>query len=186
MHPTCLIRIVSNMLTLIAGGICHSRWLKRVLSLRKRSIATVRHAVHSWHPCVGLNGIRCRSFLSSMAKRTAHVPLELDTRGVSLTDFAQAICLQEQLEVSLIRLRITVQQLTFPLCLVAASGLRPQVRPRLGDIPAWTLRQIPNALAQCSVDMPSGLTLWPFADDPRITQEGFILHGSNSEIRAKV
>ena len=34
--------------------------------------------------------------------------------------------------------------------------------------------------------MPSGLTLWPFADDPHITQEGFILHGSNSEIRAKV
>ena len=121
-----------------------------------------------------------------MAKRTAHVPIELDTRGVSLTDFAQAICLQEQLEVSLVRLYITVQQLTFPLCLVAASGLRPQVRPRLGDIPAWPFRQIPSLLAQCSVDMPSGLTLWPFADDPHITQEGFILHGSNSEIRAKV
>ena len=87
---------------------------------------------------------------------------------------------------SLIRLHITVQQLTFPLCLVAASGLRPQVRPPLGDVPAWPLRQIPSALAQCSVDMPSGLTLWPFTDDPRITQEGFILHGSNSEIRAKV
>ena len=71
-----------------------------------------------------------------MAKRTAHVPLELDMRGVSLAGFAQAICLQEQLEVSLVRLHITVQQLTFPLCLVAASGLRPQVRPRLGDIPA--------------------------------------------------
>ena len=42
-----------------------------------------------------------------MAKRTAHVPLELDMRGVSLTDFAQAICLQEQLEVSLVRLHIT-------------------------------------------------------------------------------
>ena len=121
-----------------------------------------------------------------MAKRTAHVPLELDMRGVSLAGFAQAICLQEQLEVSLVRLHITVQQLTFPLCLVAASGLRPQVRPRLGDIPAWPLRRIPDVLAQCSVDMPSGLTLWPFADDPHITQEGFILHGSNSEIRAKV
>ena len=76
-----------------------------------------------------------------MAKRTAHVPLELDTRGVSFTDFAQAICLQEQLEVSLIRLHITVQQLTFPLCLVAASGLRPQVRPRLGSAGSLHHRQ---------------------------------------------
>ena len=66
-----------------------------------------------------------------MAKRTAHSPLELDTQGVSLTDFAQAICLQEQLEVSLIRLHIAMQQVTFPLCLVAASCLRPPVRPRL-------------------------------------------------------
>ena len=96
-----------------------------------------------------------------MAKRTAHVPLELDTRGTSLTDFAQAICLQEQLEVSLVRLHITVQQLTFPLCLVAASGLRPQVRPRLGDIPAWPLRQIPSVLAQCSVDIPVALPCGP-------------------------
>ena len=107
-----------------------------------------------------------------MAKRTAHTPLELDTQGASLTDFAQATC--------------PVQQVTFPLCLVAASCLRPPVRPRLGDIPAWPLRQIPDALFQCSVDMPSGLTLWPFADDPHITQEGFILHGPNAEIRAKV
>ena len=121
-----------------------------------------------------------------MAKRTAHAPIELDRQGVSLTDFAHAICLQEQLEVSLIRLHVTVQQLTFPLCLVAASGLRPQVRPRLGDIPAWPLRQVPDVLVQCSVDMPSGLILWPFADDPHITQEGFILHGPSAEIRAKV
>ena len=123
---------------------------------------------------------------SPMAKRTANAPLEINTHGASLTDFAQAICLQEQLEVGLVRLYVTVQQLTFPLCLVAASGLRPLVRPRLGDIPAWPLRQVPSLLAQCSVDMPSGLTLWPFSDDPHITQEGFILHGSNSEIRAKV
>ena len=74
----------------------------------------------------------------------------------------------------------------FPSCLVAASCLRPPVRPRLKDIPAWPLRQIPNALFQCSVDMPSGPTLWPFAGDPHITQEGFILHGPNAEIRAKV
>ena len=87
---------------------------------------------------------------------------------------------------SLVRLHVTVQQLTFPLCLVAASGLRPQVRPRLSDTPSWPLRQIPRVLAQCSVDMLSGLALWPLADNPHITQEGFILHGSNSEIRAKV
>ena len=103
-----------------------------------------------------------------------------------LTESAQAICLQEQLEVSLIRLHITVQQVTFPLCLVAASCLRPQVRPRLGDIPAWPLRMIPEVLTQCTVDMRSGLTLWPFADDPHITQEGFILHGRSVESRAKV
>ena len=121
-----------------------------------------------------------------MAKRIVHTPLELDTQGVSLTDFAQAICLQEHLEVSLVRLHVTVQQVTFPLCLVAASCLRPPVRPRLGDIPAWPLRQIPDALFHCSVDMPSGLTLWPFADDPHITQEGFILHEPSAEIRAKV
>lgn len=121
-----------------------------------------------------------------MAKRAVHPPLELDTRGVSFTESAQAICLQEQLEVSLIRLHITVQQVTFPLCLVAASCLRPQVRPRLGDIPAWPLRMIPDVLTQCTVDMPSGLTLWPFADDPHITQEGFILHGRSVESRAKV
>ena len=77
-----------------------------------------------------------------MAKRTANVPLEINTHGVSLTDFAQAICLQEQLEVSLVRLYVTVHQLTFPLCLVAASGLRPLARPRLGGIPAWPLRQV--------------------------------------------
>ena len=121
-----------------------------------------------------------------MAKRAMHAPLELDVQGVSLTEFAQAICLQEQVEVSLIRLPITVQQVTFPLCLVAASCLRPQVRPRLGGIPAWPLRMIPDALVQCTVDLPSGLTVRPFADDPHITQEGFILHGSSAEIRAKV
>ena len=43
-----------------------------------------------------------------MAKRAMHAPLELDVQGVSLTEFAQAICLQEQVEVSLIRLPITV------------------------------------------------------------------------------
>ena len=48
-----------------------------------------------------------------MAKRAMHAPLELDVQGVSLTEFAQAICLQEQVEVSLIRLPITVQQVTF-------------------------------------------------------------------------
>ena len=106
--------------------------------------------------------------------------------GVSLTEFAQPICLQERLEVSLVRLLITVQQLTFPLCLVAASGLRPKEPQDTGDIPAWPLRNIPGALADCSIDMPSGLTLWPFTDDPHITQEGFVLRGPTPEIRDKV
>ena len=39
---------------------------------------------------------------------------------------------------------------------------------------------------QCSVEMPSGHVLFPFADSPHITQEGFIIHGSNPETRAKV
>ena len=126
------------MLAPIVGRLFDVCWLKRVSFLRKVSIATVRHAAQSWRPCVGLNSIKCQVFVgllvpSSMAKRAAHVPLELDTREVSLTDFAQAICLQEQLEVSLIRLHITVQQLTFPLCLVAASGLR---ETKARDIPA--------------------------------------------------
>ena len=92
---------------------------------------------------------------------------------------------QEQVEVSLIRLPITVQQVTFPLCLVAASCLRPQVRPRLGGIPAWPLRMIPDALVQCTVDLPSGLTVRPFADDPHFTQEG-LSYTALAEIRAKV
>ena len=37
-----------------------------------------------------------------------------------------------------------------------------------------------------SVDMSSGLTLFPFADAPHIRQEGFILHGFNRETRVKV
>ena len=70
--------------------------------------------------------------------------------------------------------------------MLGCGRLRPQVRPRLGDIPAWPLRQVPDVLVQCSADMPSGLILWPFADDPHITQEGFIPHGPSAEIRAKV
>ena len=34
-------------------------------------------------------------------------------------------------------------------------------------------------MAQSSVDMPSGQIVYPFADSPHITKEGFILHGSN-------
>ena len=73
------------------------------------------------------------------------------------------------------------------MCLVAASvGQHKAVRPRTDDIPAWPLHQAPRALMQCSVEMPSGHVLFPFADSPHITQEGFIIHGSNPETRAKV
>ena len=41
-------------------------------------------------------------------------------------------------------------------------------------------------MAQSSVDVPSGQTICPFADSPHITQEGFTLHGSNPESRARV
>ena len=141
-----------------ARWILDSRWLKRVLSLRKVIIAKVRH---SEQPVCWLAQHQVSEFTFLHGETHSARPLELDTRGTSLTDFAQAICLQEQLEVSLVRLHITVQQLTFPLCLVAASGLRPQVRPRLGDIPAWPLRQIPSVLAQCSVDIPVALPCGP-------------------------
>ena len=68
------------------------------------------------------------------------------------------------------------------MCLVAASvGRHKAVRPRTDGIPAWPLHQVPSAMMQCSVEMPSGHTLFPFADSPHITQEGFIIHGSNPE-----
>ena len=73
------------------------------------------------------------------------------------------------------------------MCLVAASvGRHKAVRPRTDGIPAWPLHQVPCAMMQCSVEMPSGHVLFPFADSPHITQEGFIIHGSNPETRAKV
>ena len=106
---------------------------------------------------------------------------------VHFTPFADEICLQEDLEVSLVSLPVTVQDSSFPMCLVAASvGQRKAVRPRTEGIPAWPLHQVPRALALCSVEMPSGHVLFPFADSPHITQEGFIIHGSNPETRAKV
>ena len=84
-------------------------------------------------------------------------------------------------------LPVTVQDISFPMCLVAASvGQRRAVRPRTESIPAWPLHQVPRALTLCSVEMPSGHMLFPFADSPHITQEGFIVHGSNPETRAKV
>ena len=71
--------------------------------------------------------------------------------------------------------------------MVAASvGRRKAVRPRTESIPAWPLHQVPRALMRSSVEMPSGHVLFPFADSPHITQEGFIIHGSNPETRAKV
>ena len=107
--------------------------------------------------------------------------------GVHLTPFADEICLQEDLEVSLVSLPVTVQDISFPMCLVAASvGQHKAVRPRTDGIPVWPLHQVPRALMQCSVEMPSGHVLFPFADSPHITQEGFIIHGSNPETRAKV
>lgn len=88
--------------------------------------------------------------------------------------------MQEDFEVSLVRLPATVHEITFPLCLVVACVARnASVRPRAGGIPAWPLQQVPRAMAQCSVDVPSGQIVFPFADSPHITQEGFILHGSN-------
>ena len=113
--------------------------------------------------------------------------LAIGSEGVQLTHFADEICLQEDLEVSLVSLPVTVQEISFPMCLVAASiGHGRAVRPRTEGIPAWPLHQVPRALTLCSVEMPSGHVLYPFADSPHITQEGFIIHESNPEARAKV
>ena len=107
-------------------------------------------------------------------------------KGVILTPFADEICLQEDLEVSLVSLPVTVLDISFPMCPVAASlGQHKAVRPRTDGIPAWPLHQVPCALMQCSVEMPSGHVL--FLLQIRYTsQEGFILHGSNPETRAEI
>ena len=95
--------------------------------------------------------------------------------------------MQEDLEVSLARLPVTVQEISFPMRLVAASvANRSAVRLRTEGIPAWPLYQVPQAMTLCRVEMPSGHVLFPFANSPHITQEGFIIHGSNPETRAKV
>ena len=75
-------------------------------------------------------------------------------------------------------LPVTVHEISFPMCLVAASvGHSRAIRPRTeGIIPAWPLHQAPRALSLCSVERPSGHVLFPFADSPHITQEGFIIH----------
>ena len=122
-----------------------------------------------------------------MVKRQAEPSVTVGPEGVTLTPFANEICLQEDLEVSLVSLPVTVGDIRFPMCLVAASvGRRKAVRPRTDGIPAWPLHQVPSAMMQCSVEMPSAHMLFPFADSPHITQEGFIIHGSNPETRAKV
>ena len=139
------------------------------------------------HSHTGGAGTQVLSSLRAMVKRQAGPSLTVGAEGVSLTPFADEICLQEDLEVSLVSLRITVGDICFPMCLVAASvGRHNAVRPRTDGIPAWPLHQVPRALMLCSVEMPSGHTLYPFADSPHITQEGFIIHGSNPETRAEV
>ena len=122
-----------------------------------------------------------------MVKRQAESSVTVGPEGVILTPFANEICLQEDLEVSLVSLPVTVGDIRFPMCLVAASvGRHKAVRPRTDGFPGWPLHLAPCAMMQCSVEMPSGHMLFPFADSPHITQEGFIIHGSNPETRAKV
>ena len=122
-----------------------------------------------------------------MVKRQAESSVTVGPEGVILTPFANEICLQEDLEVSLVSLPVTVGDIRFPMCLVAASvGRHKAVRPRTDGFPGWPLHLVPCAMMQCSVEMPSGHMLFPFADSPHITQEGFIIHGSNPETPAKV
>ena len=77
------------------------RWLKRVYSLRRVRVEQgflcpwlVWHCVRSWHPCAGSCNLRGTGLPSPMAKRTANAPLEINTHGASLTDFAQAMEVQ--------------------------------------------------------------------------------------------
>ena len=148
-HPRASTHLIGNYATtvfylspfqvapLIAAG---SREARKRATPRNRAPIVTKASVAQADTRVLAGGTLGFELPLRMAKRAMHAPLELDVQGVSLTEFAQAICLQEQVEVSLIRLPITVQQVTFPLCLVAASCLRPQVRPRLGGIPAWPPR----------------------------------------------
>ena len=76
------------------------RWLKGVKSRTIRVEQGVFCPCQLWHLHVGLAPV---CWLHSWRS----------THGVSLTDYAQAICLQEHLEVSLVRLHVTVHQLTF-------------------------------------------------------------------------
>ena len=88
-------------------------------------------------------------------KRQAEPSVTVGPEGVALTPFVNEICLQEDLEVSLVSLPVTVCDIRFPMCLVAASvGRHKAVRPRTDGIPAWPLRQVPSAMLQCSVEMP--------------------------------
>ena len=67
---------------------------------------------------------------SAMVKRQAEPSVTVGPEGVTLTPFANEICLQEDLEVSLVSLPVTVGDIRFPMCLVAASvGRNKAVRP---------------------------------------------------------
>ena len=65
-----------------------------------------------------------------MVKRQAESSVTVGPEGVILTPFANEICLQEDLEVSLVSLPVTVGDIRFPMCLVTASvGRHKAVRP---------------------------------------------------------
>ena len=85
-----------------------------------------------------------------MVKRQAEPSVTVGPEGVTLTPFANEICLQEDLEVSLVSLPVTVGDIRFPMCLVAASVGRhkagyckpsvrrhPEQRSRLRPDPLW-------------------------------------------------
>ena len=79
-----------------------------------------------------------------MAKDRSSGSLMIGSQGIQFTPFAEEICLQEDFEVSLVRLPATVHEITFPLCLVVACVPRnASVRPRTGGIPEWPLQQVP-------------------------------------------
>ena len=52
-----------------------------------------------------------------MVKRQTGPSVTAGPEGVHLTPFADEICLQEDLEVSLVSLPVTVQDISFPMCL---------------------------------------------------------------------
>ena len=101
--------------------------------------------------------------------------------GIELTLFAEEICLQEDLEVSLVCLPVTVQEISFPMCLVSGKCSKSQCGTSAHEgIPAWPLHQVPQAVTLCRVEMPSGESVSPAAAQGKLSAIGGCSRGLQS------